>query len=327
MCVIINKRRGIELLDKDTLRSAFIHNPDGAGIAWTDGTPEHPKKIKLRKGFMDFNSLWEFLEKLKKIYGNNLKDLSMIIHCRITTHGQTNAENTHPFPLSNDIEDLQAIRLNNLDTVIAHNGVVGSVYIPATSTLSDTMVFIKNQLYPIAELNNEWYRSERMLKALHEIITSKLSILNSKGEIFTVGGFHNRYDGLEYSNLHFENMYYQYNYRHNDYRFLNDDMDDDLLNLSLSEYIELTGQEVYDKLYNKETTTWKMKAAYLFSLKDNKDFYLFDTIDGVCAYVKEKNEYDVLTVKEFLDKYKDHIFEVELELYEDMKETCGICKQ
>ena len=42
MCVIIIKERGQKLISKENLKKCFNHNPDGAGIAWTIGTPENP---------------------------------------------------------------------------------------------------------------------------------------------------------------------------------------------------------------------------------------------------------------------------------------------
>lgn len=205
MCVIIVKEKGQKLIEKETLRKCFNHNPDGAGIAWTIGSPENPKPISIEKGFMKFDDLWDYIVKLGFKYKDpELKDLGMIIHCRITTHGLTNKSNTHPFPLSENEEDLCAISLRHQPKAIAHNGIVSSVTVLKTGKLNDTMEFIKTQLFPISQLNKDWNKFPKVLKALEEIIGSKLAILNIDGTIDRVGAFTQHTDGLWYSNMHWE---------------------------------------------------------------------------------------------------------------------------
>lgn len=205
MCVIIVKERGQKLISKENLKKCFEHNPDGAGIAWTIGTQENPQPISIEKGFMKFDDLWNYLIKLGFKYKDpDLINLSMILHCRIATHGLTNKNNTHPFPLSEDEEDLCAISLRKQSKAIAHNGIVSSVSVFKTGKLSDTMEFIKTQLYPISEMNKDWNKFPKVLKAIEEIIGSKLAILNTDGTIDKVGAFTQHEDMLWYSNMHWE---------------------------------------------------------------------------------------------------------------------------
>ena len=50
MCVIIVKEKGQKLISKENLKKCFRHNPDGAGIAWTDGSVDKTKDLsQLRK--------------------------------------------------------------------------------------------------------------------------------------------------------------------------------------------------------------------------------------------------------------------------------------
>jgi len=205
MCVIIVKERGQKLISKENLKKCFNHNPDGAGIAWTIGTPENPQPISIEKGFMKFDDLWNYLTKLGFKYKDpDLVNVSMILHCRITTHGLTNKSNTHPFPLSENEEDLCAVSLRKQPKAIAHNGIVSSVTVLKTGKLSDTMEFIKTQLYPISEMNKDWNKFPKVLKAIEEIIGSKLAILNTDGTIDRVGAFTQHEDMLWYSNMHWE---------------------------------------------------------------------------------------------------------------------------
>lgn len=205
MCVIIVKERGQKLISKENLKKCFNHNPDGAGIAWTIGTPENPQPISIEKGFMKFDDLWNYLTKLGFKYKDpDLVNVSMILHCRITTHGLTNKSNTHPFPLSENEEDLCAVSLRKQSKAIAHNGIVSSVTVLKTEKLSDTMEFIKTQLYPISEMNKDWNKFPKVLKAIEEIIGSKLAILNTDGTIDRVGIFIQHEDMLWYSNMHWE---------------------------------------------------------------------------------------------------------------------------
>lgn len=339
MCVIINKKAGQKMIKEETLRKAFNHNSDGAGIAWTLGTPNNPKPITLRKGFMTFDSLWDYITKMKRRYGEDLLDLSMIIHCRITTHGGTSQYNTHPFPLSNDMDDLNALSLKGLKTVIAHNGIVSSVNVPKTATYSDTMLFIQKQLHPISELNPNWYEFPKVLEALKDIIGSKLSILNDKGEIYTVGEFH-QLDGLEFSNLHFNTSYYggyysgHKGYRGSYYGYERDRWDDlfpeddaitnttgtksqmEVIDKILtSDYTCLSGEEIIASLYDSKTKEWIPKAVYIVDLDTAKDYYCFEGIDGIIKY-KDKSyvEYETITIQEFLNEFKYTFFEVEIEM-------------
>lgn len=345
MCVIINKKAGQKMINETTLRKAFNHNSDGAGIAWTLGTPNNPKPITLKKGFMTFDALWDYITKMKRRYGEDLLDLSMIIHCRITTHGGTSQYNTHPFPISSDMDDLNELSLKGLKTAVAHNGIVSSVNIPKTATYSDTMLFIQKQLYPISELNPNWYRFPKVLEALKDIIGSKLSILNDKGEIYTVGEFY-QLDGLEFSNLYFNTSYYGGNYstyrehgvyygynwddnyenRWND--LFSEDEDDVVINVGgtknqmevideilRSDYTCLSGEEIIASLYDSKTKAWIPKAIYIVDLDTAKDYYCLEGIGGIIKY-KNKSyvEYEIITVEEFLNEFKHKFFEVEIEM-------------
>ena len=49
MCIIVAKKKGLELPTKEILRNCFNYNSDGAGLMFNDG-----KQVFIEKGFMDF---------------------------------------------------------------------------------------------------------------------------------------------------------------------------------------------------------------------------------------------------------------------------------
>ena len=46
MCIIVSKKKGLELPTKEILRNCFNYNSDGAGIMFNDG-----KQVFIEKGF------------------------------------------------------------------------------------------------------------------------------------------------------------------------------------------------------------------------------------------------------------------------------------
>ena len=52
MCIIVAKKKGLELPTKEILRNCFNYNSDGAGLMFNDG-----KQVFIEKGFMDFTLL------------------------------------------------------------------------------------------------------------------------------------------------------------------------------------------------------------------------------------------------------------------------------
>ena len=189
MCIIICKPAEKNLPDTETLKNCFMFNPDGAGFAYNtkDG-------IYISKGYMVYS---EFLSALNAV--ENPKDKNMIIHTRITTHGDTIGGNTHPFPVSDNFRVLQALEYTS-DLVVAHNGIISSVTVPAKSGLSDTQIYIRDVLYPLKQaVGNEFYKDENCQNLIIATMgASKFSFLDSSG-ITTIGDF-NEFDGCQYSN-------------------------------------------------------------------------------------------------------------------------------
>lgn len=187
MCIIIVKKAGVELPDVETLKSAWKNNPDGGGYMLPD---RKGKCVLIRKGFMTFKAFMKSLNTIK-----NIKDEQLIIHFRITTHGGTLASNTHPFPLTNNLNQIKALRTST-DIGIAHNGVIG---IDNDKGISDTMQFIKDELSLFNTIIPTWYKDVKALEYIGNRIQSKLAIMDSSGYIATIGKFYEE-EGVLYSN-------------------------------------------------------------------------------------------------------------------------------
>ena len=113
MCVIAVKPAGIDWPAVKYLKSCYSNNPHGAGIAWVDEAGLHVKK-----GYFGWRRLWHDLRVLEPY--------SVVLHCRIATHGSVSAENCHPFMLSNGV-------------AMAHNGIINIK--PAQKNMTDSETF------------------------------------------------------------------------------------------------------------------------------------------------------------------------------------------
>ncbi len=130
-------------------------NPNGFGFAIktkTDIIKDHD---------MDFAKLWDRWAKIRaKEHGPAL------FHFRVTTHGETNTKNCHPFDIGNDTK-----------SVIAHNGIL-PIRMPVYEERSDTKIFaelILPSMGGIEALDNKktWERIENWATG------SKLVVLSS----------------------------------------------------------------------------------------------------------------------------------------------------
>lgn len=203
MCIIIAKDKEGKLPSMDTLRTCFTHNSDGAGIMYVD-----KGQVVIDKGFMTFNDLEKHLKVLYKKF-NDFKDKSLVIHCRIGTSGTNTRENTHPYCISEDFNELHKTKVL-CDLGIVHNGIITD-YTPLdnTNNTNDTQEFIMKYLAPIYNHYRDFYKNEFILKGLEDITNSKLVFLDKNDDLYYVGEFVED-NGVKYSNGTYKPYSYTY---------------------------------------------------------------------------------------------------------------------
>ena len=206
MCIIVEKRKWIELPTKEILKNCFNYNSDGAGIMFNDGN-----QVFIEKGFMDFNSFYSRLEALDKEF--NLVNSDLALHFRISTSGNVDQGNCHPYPISTETSQLRNLSLVT-DIGMAHNGVIRK-HIPETrSILNDTQTFIKNFVYNMYSSNKEFLTVGANIKALEEEAGSKLCFI-TKDNMYIIGKFIEETNGILYSNDTY--LSYDYGWGYEDY--------------------------------------------------------------------------------------------------------------
>lgn len=210
MCIAIYKPRGAQFPSKETLRTCFKNNPDGAGFAYSDGTA-----MVIRKGYFEFDSFYGALKKAKRLS----KTDDFLIHFRISTQGGINSDNCHPFPLSADDADLRK-RFIRSDFAIIHNGII-----PLTSTYeyywkttekksyspSDTALFVRDYLTLIIN-GPGYYKDQKKKTLIARLIESKMAIMYKDGHCELFGSGWKKENGVWYSNDTYKEKKTTYNY-------------------------------------------------------------------------------------------------------------------
>lgn len=184
MCIIAAKSSGLNIPSYERLSSMWYCNPDGAGLMF-----KYAGQIYLSKGYMSFEDFYSNLMRLDKKY--NLKDCDLVLHFRYATHGGISPNLCHPFRVSNDFKEQRSLTYVGEDICVTHNGVYPY---ETEDNVSDTMVYIKEKIYPLYKENKEFYLTDL------GILSGKLAILSKDG-ISLVGNFiEDIDDGIYYSN-------------------------------------------------------------------------------------------------------------------------------
>lgn len=201
MCIIAVKKAGIAMPDSKVLDEMFWNNNDGAGFMYL-----HEGMVHIRKGYMKF---LDFSNAIKDIDNDiGLKDRPVIMHFRIGTHGKNVPENTHPFPVSENLHALQKTRLRT-DIGVAHNGIIYGTY-PQKGE-SDTMAYIRTQMALIKKIEPNFILNDTALRLIHNAVDSKMAFLDRHGHIAMIGDFVEE-DGIMYSNSSYKpRLDYRYN--------------------------------------------------------------------------------------------------------------------
>ena len=199
MCIGIYSLKGNEIPNDDILKTCFRNNSDGAGFCFNTDS----NQVQIVKGFMDFESFITALHEYDEKYC--FKNRGVLLHFRITTHGGTNQNNCHPFPISNNPKHLKKTKFVS-NYACVHNGII-NLTADRKSDLSDTMLFVKDYLSKISS-NSGWFYNKKNIELIEMLIDSKMAILNGKGEIIATDGFHQGEDGNYYSNYSYKTTYY-----------------------------------------------------------------------------------------------------------------------
>ena len=298
MCVIAIKKPGINVPDDQNIKDMWETNSDGAGFMYA-----FKNKVFIEKGFMKLDDLMnamKHLSKRLKVDNLELKDIPIVYHFRIKTHGANNPANTHPFPISSKEQHLKALDLT-CDLGMVHNGIISSAQ--PFGDMSDTASYIANVLTPLAMLDLDFYKKTYGKTLMENTIGySKLAFLDKDGNIETVGDFKNgtknNTGGILYSNLNHEYDYtsvyktktpystYSYGYDAYSTTYTNDEFE--ILKPIPKDYTI----SFYSNSNNKEQ---------VFRLNNNDTYFMgeFDII-----YVKNKatNTYTETTFQKVYDK-------------------------
>lgn len=199
MCIIAAKPAGVSMPSRDTIRTMWDSNKDGAGIMYVENN-----KVRIEKGFMKYKSFAKKLDELEKRL--DLTATPVVMHFRITTHGGTKPENTHPFPITDSIGALKKLQ-SYTDIGVAHNGIIMSV--SPRKGISDTMEYIASQLAPLKRALPRFYENKNAMLLVKNAIESKMAFLTKEGKIYTVGNFVED-GGILYSNGSYKKASLQY---------------------------------------------------------------------------------------------------------------------
>lgn len=181
MCVILTCEPNCRPTS-ETLETCWLHNPDGAGLAWSDGYTVHASK-----GYMTFTDLTEMLRAVPA-------DAPLLLHFRIGTSGGYDARVTHPYPLTDDLRALHALDYD-APIVVAHNGVL-PLATDEKRGISDTITFVRSYLQGIKRCSD--LRRGTLLRASRG---SRLAFLDASGAFCRIGaGWEGAGDGICASN-------------------------------------------------------------------------------------------------------------------------------
>lgn len=206
MCVIIAKDKKDRLPNITELKQCWNTNSDGAGFMYTDNG-----KVIIDKGYMTWESFLKHYFKLLDKY-NKFDNKSLVIHFRIGTGGGNNPHNTHGYPLTNKIEDMQKTYFT-CDVGVAHNGII-SDYLPQENYYNDTQEFIKSFMWNLTKLDKQFYKRKYFRDMIKDISGSKFAIIDKDDNIYRIGVF-NIEKGLAFSNLN--HQWYNYSYGYSSY--------------------------------------------------------------------------------------------------------------
>ncbi len=304
MCVIASKPMGVVMPNEATISKMWEKNPDGAGFMYTV-----KKRVYIEKGFMNLKELLNALaglEKRIKKLDESLTDIPVVLHFRITTHGGTSPENTHPFPISPDQTLLTALELSS-NVAFAHNGIIDSV--SAYGSLSDTQIYSRDILSPLYKYDKQFFKNVHIQELMENTINgSRLVFLDREGTLTYVGKWE-EVDGIKYSNL---NHTYTPTYNYRSYTHFDSSFTSPYNSMTKAEKEEIVNRsyDTCDACTIENYTDYAMQVIPLPIGSIIANYYAFDMgytlIDkGFTHVVEDANKYFISKQGDVYIAFKD----------------------
>lgn len=137
MCIIGIWKDGQRPSEIDVKRM-ILSNPDGVGFAWNDG-----EAVRFAKGYTNARTVCAALRRIPETAK------TIVLHCRIATHGGVSQELCHPFRVSSKIDEArQKVGTLYNSAVLFHNGVFS---IDCQKNESDTLAIDTRIIAPLFE--------------------------------------------------------------------------------------------------------------------------------------------------------------------------------
>ena len=198
MCIIAIKPAGVKMPARETRENMWYGNPDGGGFMVATG-----HDVIIKKGFMKLSDFEDALSE-----EGDLTNKTVIMHYRITTHGGTNKQNCHPFPITNNVNIITK-PIVRTDIGVAHNGIIHNV--TPRKGVSDTMEYILSQISHMKKIDKFFYKKSAWLDLIEDAIDSKMVFLDKHGQFTTIGDF-TEDEGVLYSNSSYKSHRFKGHY-------------------------------------------------------------------------------------------------------------------
>jgi hypothetical protein len=178
MCLLIHQPKGVTFSTAE-LQDYIAHNPDGFGLAFGDRQQLHSVRM--------VGTAAEIIATYRQLAAGR----ECVLHFRQTTHGATNADNAHPYPVTPEI-------------VMAHNGMLACGN-PAAPHMSDTWHLVEYFVRPIAERSPDLLFDPTWGAMLGAMIgpNNKLAFVHRDGRIAVI----NRAAGVTHKGAWLSNTY------------------------------------------------------------------------------------------------------------------------
>lgn len=205
MCVIVYKKKGLEVPGLNILEKCWDVNAHGAGIAWRDG-----QEVAVVKGIMQWEQFRQVIQEIK----SRLKNYDAVFHFRLTSRGRTSPEMTHPFVIG---EQPERLVFRTKGTVLFHNGTLRGF---GNGEKSDTCECAEW----LGRLKKKGLSTTDVVEILNKLDSTDRFVVMSPKKVYLIGKWEDK-DGYKFSNMSWdlkqqecEREWYSEYFRGNDYR-------------------------------------------------------------------------------------------------------------